>query len=115
MTWLQVYKLQIRIEFNFLSVQEKDKHRLGWLYEECIAKDCHTHHFTEVDETIRKVVFKVKSRGALCPAMRISERKVLEEIDGRSPSLPNESANDPDVAGTSRATNPLSAFSYQKQ
>jgi hypothetical protein len=72
----------------------------------------HTHHFTDDDETNCKVVFKVKSKGALFPGMLILEGHISEDFTAASPTCTFGTLS-PDTTEASRAPNPLSAFSYQ--
>lgn len=69
------------------------------------------YHFTLDDETKRKFVLRVKSRGILWPCTWNSEENFPEESEGISPTFPEESATELDMAGASWTTKPFSAFS----
>ena len=69
----------------------------------------HTHHFTEDDETNCRVVFKVRSKGALFPGIVILEGHTSEDFKGTSPAcmlVPLEAPEAP------RAPNPFITLSY---
>jgi len=70
----------------------------------------HTHHFTDDDETNCKLVFKVKSKGALFPGMVILEGHISEDFIAASPTCTLRLLN-PEATEASRAPNPLSTFS----
>ena len=70
----------------------------------------HTHHFTDDDETNCKLVFKVKSKGALFPGMVILEGHISEDFIAASPTCTLRLLS-PEATEASRAPNPLSTFS----
>jgi hypothetical protein len=70
-----------------------------------------THHFTEDDETNCRVVFKVRSKGALFPGIVILEGHASEDFKGPSPTCTLGTLGAPEA---SRGPNPFITFSYHK-
>jgi hypothetical protein len=78
--------------------------------EEIQVKVVQTHHFTDDDKTNCKLVFKVKSKGALFPGMVILEGHKSEDFNAASPTFTVEELS-PEATKASRAPNPFSTFS----
>jgi hypothetical protein len=84
---------------------KKSEYRL-----EMQKKLVHTHHFTDDDETNCKLVFKVKSKGALFPGMVILEGHTSEDFNAASPNCTLRLLS-LEATKASRAPNPFSTFS----
>ena len=67
-----------------------------------------THQFTEVEDTTRIVVFRVKSRGVLFPEIMKSEKELC---NFNSEDL----ASDAEAVRRSLATNPFKALSWENK
>jgi hypothetical protein len=79
--------------------------------KEILDKLMPTHHFTEDDETNCRVVFKVRSKGALFPGIVILEGHASEDFKGTSPICMLGALGAPEA---SRAPNCFITFSYHK-